>query len=101
MESAERVDGFLMASVRCIRSLCHREGSPRLRHFAEIAASLAMALCTWFGGGRAEVDHFTSAPRRSVPGLLGGAAVCGRPSRVARQAPPTHESVAHVPPCSP
>ena len=78
MESAERVDGFLMASVRCIRSLCHR-GLASARHFAEIAASLAMALCTWFGGGRAEVDHFTSAPRRSVPGLLGGAAVCGPP----------------------
>jgi len=45
-------------------------------------------LPTWFRDGRAEVDHFTSAPRRSVPGLMGGGAVCGRPSRVARQAPP-------------
>ena len=33
MESAERVDGFLMASVRCIRSLCHRglASAPALR----------------------------------------------------------------------
>ena len=44
-----------------------------------------------FRGKRAEVDHFASTPRRSVSGLLGGAAVCRRrPSRVARQAPPTH-----------
>jgi hypothetical protein len=38
MESAERVDGFLMAPCAAFAAYV-TEGSPRLRHFAEIAAA--------------------------------------------------------------
>jgi hypothetical protein len=48
-------------------------------------------LLMWFRCGRAEVDHFASAPRRSVPRQRGEPTPCGRLRRVAGQAPPQSE----------
>ena len=66
--------------------------SVALGHDARIADSsgfeTSQHLLTWFRPKRAEVNDVASTLRRSVARSMGGAAMCNRPSRVARRLPP-------------
>ena len=65
--------------------------TPISPHTEIVAVSQTMRRHPWFRGARSEVDDFTSTPRRSVPRLLGGAAVLWSPL-ASRKAGSPHRS---------